>query len=379
MSKQNRRGKGEGSIFLRSDGRWGGFVTVGYGADGRQLKRWVYGRTRREVAQKLSKLMPKAGSIILPEPSRLTVRDWLEQYAQRRSLEVRPSTSRHYVSYIRYLEPLHRLRLSALRPLHIRNAYVLLAERGLSPSVRRHVHAFLKSALREAVRMGLIESNPADAVDPPPLKYVRPPKAWRAREAARFLEHARDNSRYYALFALMLGHGLRVGEALALRWEDWDGDTLRIRHTMNLRTRELGPPKTSSSRRTVYLSAEMQNALFEHRRIQELERSAAKRWEEGGWIFPSTRGTPTLYRNLRRHFLGLCCAAGVEPIGLHGLRHTYTTMALRLLPPKVVSGALGHADVHLTLQVYQSLQDDDMKKAAVGLSDLLKQEKVDTL
>ncbi len=54
-------------------------------------------------------------------------------------------------------------------------------------------------------------------------------------------------------------------------------------------------------------------------------------------------------------------------------------MALRLLPPKVVSSALGHADVHLTLQVYQSLQDDDMKRAAVGLSDLLGEEKVDTL
>ena len=379
MPKQNRRGKGEGSIFKRADGRWAGYVTVGYGPDGRQLKRWVYGRTRREVAQKLAKLMPKAGSGILPEPSRVTVREWLEQYAQRRSLEVRPSTSRHYASYIRYLEPLHRLRLSGLRPLHIRNAYVVLAERGLSPSVRRHVHAFLKSALREAVRLELIDGNPADAVDPPPLKHVRPPRAWRAEEAARFIEQARSSSRYYALFALMLGHGLRVGEALALKWDDWGGDTLRIRYTMNLRTRELGPPKTSSSSRTIYLSAEMQNALLEHRRAQELERAAARSWVDGGWIFPSTRGTPTLYRNLRRHFLGLCRAAGVEPIGLHGLRHTYTTMALRLLPPKVVSSALGHADVHLTLQVYQSLQDDDMKRAAVGLSDLLGEEKVDTL
>ena len=366
-----RRGKGEGSIFQRSDGRWAGYVTVGYAPDGRQLKKWVYGRTRREVAQKLARLLPKAGSAILPEPSRLYVGAWLEQYAERRGREVRPTTRSHYAAYIRYLEPLHQIRLAALRPLHIRNAYDTLAERGLSPSVRRHVHAFLKSALREATRLELIESNPAEAVDPPPLKHVRPPRAWRPEEAARFLEYARASSRYYAMFALMLGHGLRVGEALALRWSDWEGETLYIRHTMNLRTRELGEPKTASSRRVVYLSAESRDALEGHKRAQEFERAAARRWEEGGWIFPSSRGTPTQYRNLRRHYLSLCRGAGVEPIGLHGLRHTYTTMALRLLPPKVVSEALGHADVHLTLQVYQSLQDEDKKRAAVNLSDLL--------
>ena len=367
-----RRGKGEGSIFQRSDGRWAGCVTVGYAPDGRQLKKWVYGRTRREAASKLAKLLPKAGSAILPEPSRLYVGAWLEQYAERRGREVRPTTRSHYTAYIRYLEPLHRVRLAALRPLHIRNAYDSLAERGLSPSVRRHVHAFLKSALREATRLELIESNPAEAVDPPPLKRVRPPRAWRPEEAARFLEYARESSRYYALFALMLGHGLRIGETLALRWSDWEGNTLHIRHTMNHRTRELGEPKTASSRRIIYLSAESQELLAKHKLAQDYERSAARSWQEGGWIFPSTRGTPTQYRNIRRHYLSLCHGAGVEPIGLHGLRHTYTTMALRLLPPKVVSEALGHADVHLTLQVYQSLQDEDKKRAAaVSLTDLL--------
>lgn len=56
-----RRSKGEGSIFQRKDGRWVAFVTIGYGPDGKQRKRWVYGRTRREVAEALARLLPKAG------------------------------------------------------------------------------------------------------------------------------------------------------------------------------------------------------------------------------------------------------------------------------------------------------------------------------
>lgn len=366
-----RRGKGEGSIVRRKDGRWAAFVTVGYGADGRQIKRWVYGKTRREVAEKLAKLLPKAGSGIIRDPARLTVGDWIQRFAESRAREVRPTTAIHYPKYIRYLEPIHRIRLLHLQPVQIKAAYDALAERGLSPSVRRHTHHFLKGALREAVKLGLIEKNPADMVDPPSLKPVRPPRAWRAKEATRFLEVARRESRYYPLFALMLGLGLRVGEALALRWEDWEEERLHVRHTMNLRTGELGPPKTPNSVRTLYLAPEFQVMLAKHREKQRLEAAAAKRWVDHGLIFPSRVGSPTSYRNLMRHFRALADKAGVPAINLHGLRHTYTTQALRVLPPKVVAEVLGHADVQLTLQVYQQLQEEDKKRAAVGLSKLL--------
>jgi len=367
-----RRGKGEGSIIKRSDGRWAAFVTVGYGSDGRQIKRWVYGKTRREVAEKLARLLPKAGSGLIHDPARLTVGEWLQRFAESRAREVRPTTARHYADYIRYLAPIHRFRLWSLQPVQIKAAMDALAERGLSPSVRRHVYHFLRGALREAVKLGLLEKNPAEAVDPPSMKAVRPPRAWRPEEALRFLEVAQRESRYYPLFALMLGLGLRVGEGLALKWEDWEGEKLHVRHTMNLRTGELGPPKTPNSVRTLYLAQEFQTMLAEHREKQRLEASATKGWVDHGLIFPTRRGTPTRYRNLSRHYLMLVEKAGVPRINLHGLRHTYTTQALRVLPPKVVAEVLGHADVQLTLQVYQQLEEDDKKRAAMELSELLR-------
>jgi len=102
-----RRGKGEGSIFQRRDGRWAAFVTVGYGPDGKQHKRWVYGRTRREVAEKLARLLPKAGYGVI-QPSRLRLGEWLERWANERirTHNIRPSTQRKYGEYQRMLAPL---------------------------------------------------------------------------------------------------------------------------------------------------------------------------------------------------------------------------------------------------------------------------------
>lgn len=76
--KRTRRGRGEGSIFRRKDGRWTGSVTVGYGPDGRQVKRWVYGRTRQEVAEKLARLLPKAWAGGMPLAGNIRLAEWLE-------------------------------------------------------------------------------------------------------------------------------------------------------------------------------------------------------------------------------------------------------------------------------------------------------------
>ncbi|MCX8088610.1 MAG: site-specific integrase, partial [Meiothermus ruber] len=95
-----RRGKGEGSIFQHKDGRWAAFVTIGYGPDGKQRKRWVYGRTRREVAEALARLLPRAGYGLI-QTTRLRLGEWLERWADERvrSKGLRPSTVQNYRNY----------------------------------------------------------------------------------------------------------------------------------------------------------------------------------------------------------------------------------------------------------------------------------------
>lgn len=365
-----RRGKGEGSIFQRKDRRWAGFVTVGYTPDGRQVKRWVYGRTRQEVAEKLARLLPKAWTGTVPDPSGLKLGDWLLHWVEERALRkgLRPTTIRNYRVYMGHLEPLLGIPLPRLTSLQLRAFFANLAH--FSPSHRRHIYQFLRAALRDAVRTDLIPSNPMDAVDPPEGGAVRPARAWTPEEVARFLEASKDH-RLHTFFRLMLATGLRIGEALALRWEDWQGDRLWVRHTLR-RDGTLGPPKTPGSMGYLYLDPDTQVALATWQKRLDAEREQAEDWQEHGLIFPSHRGTPLEYRNVLRAFNELQAKAGVTPINLHGLRHTYTSLALRAgLPPKVVAARLRHKDVKLTLQVYQQLMDDDLKAGAVPLDTLL--------
>lgn len=367
---KRKRGRGEGSIFQRKDGRWAGFVTLGYTPDGRQRKKWVYGRTRQEVAEKLARLLPKAWTGTVPDPSGLKLGDWLLHWVEERALRkgLRPTTIRNYRVYMGHLEPLLGIPLPRLTSLQLRAFFANLAH--FSPSHRRHIYQFLRAALRDAVRTDLIPSNPMDAVDPPEGGAVRPARAWTPEEVARFLEASKDH-RLHTLFRLMLATGLRIGEALALRWEDWQGDRLWVRHTLR-RDGTLGPPKTPGSMGYLYLDPDTQVALATWQKRLDAEREQAEDWQEHGLIFPSRRGTPLEYRNVLRAFTELQAKAGVTPINLHGLRHTYTSLALRAgLPPKVVAARLRHKDVKLTLQVYQQLMDEDLRAGAIPLDTLL--------
>jgi len=240
----------------------------------------------------------------------------------------------------------------------------------LSPSHRRHIYQFLRAALRDAVRADLIPSNPMDAVDPPEGGPVRPARAWTPEEVTRFLEASKEH-RLFPLFALMLATGLRIGEALALRWEDWEGDVLHVRHTLR-RDGTLGPAKTPGSVAPIYLDPDTQALLAWWRERLEEEKASTPDWQDHGLMFPSSKGTPLEYNNFKRAFYALQEKAGVSRITPHGLRHTYTSLALRAgLPPKVVAARLRHKDVKLTLQVYQQLMDEDLKEAALPLDTLL--------
>ncbi|MCX7802498.1 MAG: site-specific integrase [Meiothermus ruber] len=364
-----RRGKGEGSIFQRKDGRWAAFVTIGYGPDGKQRKRWVYGRTRREVAEALARLLPRAGYGLI-QPTRLRLGEWLERWADERarSKGLRPSTVQNYRNYQQLLKPLAATPLTRLSPLAIRARFAELAE--LSPSTRRHLYQFLRAALRDAVRVGFLEANPMDAVDPPTGGTVRPPRAWNREQVSAFLAAAQGH-RLYPMFYVMLTTGLRIGEAMALRWQDWQGEKLWVRHTLT-KQRTLGPTKTLGSSAPIYLDLATQTILSEHRTRQAEERATAKRWLDHDLIFPSEVGTPLSYRNVMRTFQTLIEQAKVPRIGLHGLRHTYTSMALQAgLSPKQVADRLRHKDPALTLRIYQHLQEEDRRQAALNLDTLL--------
>lgn len=233
----SRRGNGEGTITRRRDGRWEVKYTV-YTAEGPK-RRALYGKTRAEVAEKLTKALSDrssglanfvAGSITVGE----YLKRWLNDSVRG---SVRASTHTSYERLLRrYVVPaLGGVKLKTLTAAHVQGMYRSMQDSGLSPRTVRYAHAVLRRALKQAMRWRMIPRSPCDAADPPKASRdeMRPLDHDQAR---RLLNTARsDGDRLEALWVLAIHTGMRPGELLGLKWEDVDLETraLRVKRTLS--------------------------------------------------------------------------------------------------------------------------------------------------
>jgi integrase len=216
------RGKGEGSPRKRKDGRWEWAITIGKTKSGNAKRISFYGETRTEVLQKAEdwKSKHRVGQTMLPNTVTVTelYTRWLEFRATNRKLKA--TTVRDY-GYIfkQYIAPhVGAIRVAHLEPLHLEQMQTNLAKADIGPRTILHARGLLSSALKQAMRWGLVARNVAELVDAPRAAKVNR-KTWTPEQARAFLDAARGE-RLYALFHLGLVTGMRRGELLGLRWQD---------------------------------------------------------------------------------------------------------------------------------------------------------------
>jgi integrase len=194
---------------------------------------------------------------------------------------------------------------------------------------------------------------------------------WTAEEIRTFLAHTADH-RFHAAFMVLATTGMRRGEALGLRWEDLDLDGGRVSITQTVITVNhevrVGSPKTAKGRRTVALDLGTVRALREHRQRQVAERLLmGTGFTDHGLVFCRPDGGPLHPERFSRTFEHLSAKAGLPPIRLHDVRHSWATLALSaVVHPKVVQERLGHASIGVTLDVYSHLTEG-MQGAAASL------------
>jgi integrase len=367
-----RRGNGEGTITRRKDGRWMGRYTV-HTADGSK-QRAVYGKTRAEVAEKLTRAMADRNGGFTYDGGSLTVGEYLGRWlTDSVNDSVRRKTYERYESIVRiHLRPfIGRIKLKSLTPAHVRSLYREKLDSGLAPRTVLHIHRTLSKALKQAADDGLIPRNPAGPVKPPQPRReeIRP----LSRDQVRTFLNTVSGDRLEALYVLAVTAGLRQGELLGLKWEDVDLEarTLQVRRTLSeTRGRRSFEPPKSGRGRSLRLSSRAVNALRAHRKAQLKERmTKAGLWEDHGLVFASEVGTTMSGRNLYRAFKIRLKRAGLpERLRFHDLRHTCATLLLRQgVNPKFVQELLGHGDVSLTLNTYSHVLPDMGDAAANGM------------
>jgi integrase len=288
-----------------------------------------------------------------------------------RRLRCRSSTTRR---------PTEHRGLEKLTPQTVQQRLIAakLAE-GLAPRTVGHIRAVLRSALTQAEKWLLVPRNIVKLTDPP-RRRKREVRVFTPDEAKRFVETSKGH-RLEALFVAMLATGLRIGEALGVFWEnvDLDRGTLFVRQALQRvelseggSELQLVEPKSDTSYRVVTIPASVLPILGRHRANQNRERLVAgSRWQQKGFAFTSTIGTPLDERNVRREFYALLKAAKLPRIRIHDLRHSYATILLAAGEhPKVVQELLGHSSVQLTLDTYSHLLPDmQLKERAAARLD----------
>lgn len=250
---------------------------------------------------------------------------------------------------------------------------------GLSPRTVRYLHAIIHAALEDALRWQLVSRNVADAATPPSHRTAKaaPPKTWSAADLRTFLDSTSDD-RLYALWLLYATTGVRRGEALGLRWSalDLNAAQLSIRQarvTAGYDVHE-SAPKSEHGRRSVALDPATVKALHAHRKRQLMERLA---WgpayqDSENFVFCRQDGSPLHPDDVSKRFATAVTATDVPRITLHGLRHTWASLALQAgVSPKVVSERLGHASVSFTLDVYSHVLPGMQEDAAAKVVSLV--------
>ena len=273
-----RRKHGDGSVYLRKDGRWEGRMVVGYDEKGLPKTKNVLAKTKTECAAKLralrERLTPPAPEV--PKTD-LSLGNWLDHwYQDYKKANLRPNTQMSYERriYQHIIPALGSIQLDKLTTGDIQQFYTHLKQNGrllrkelygtgLSDQTIRGIHTTLHAALDKAVEEKLIFRNPADSCKLPPVKG-REMKVLTPEEIQRLLIQAREDG-CYELLLLELATGLRRGEILALQWGDLNFKTgaLRVERQVHRVKGELvvSPPKTKAGNRTVLLPAPVLKVL----------------------------------------------------------------------------------------------------------------------
>ena len=348
---------------------------------GKQREVWELAKNKTDASERAKELERRYKKSPESFEFRGTVDEYLDKWLTTSKKKVGGRTYQDYINLLRlHVRPhLGKRRLSALRPLAIQELVDSLQEKGLSPRTVRHAHAILFRALAQAVKWGVLDNNPAAAVDLP--KQVRKEmKSFTPEEAQKFLDACAEN-RFGLVFEVALLSGMRPEEYLALQWTDLDfsKNTVTVQRVIVwerwTKEKYFAEPKTAKSRRTIPLPVYLMRKLQEHRR-QQLEyklKMGEKYKNEFNLVFTSEVGTPVSIRNLqRRYFKPLLKKAGLPDIRLYDCRHSCATLLLAAGEnPKVVAERLGHSSVVLTLDIYSHVLPTMQQAATEKLEEIL--------
>lgn len=333
---------------------------------GKQIQKSISGSSQGEVRKKLQTATSAIDNGVYIEPSKLTVRAWIDIWLAEYLGGVKPRTLDSYRTTCNtHIKPaLGATKLMTLNPHDIQAFYNRLQrgtdeKPGLAPKSIKNLHGVLHKALQQAVELSYIRVNPSGACQLPRVEKANI-QPLDDNEIGAFL-NAIKGHQYETLYLVDLFTGMRQGEILGLTWDclDFDKGTILVNKQLQKERRGTGQynfvsPKNNKSR-TITPAPSVMTALQDHRRQQmAMQVAASSAWQnDKHLVFTNELGHNLSAQTVYLHFKKLAKIAGVPDARFHDMRHSYAVAALQCGDDiKTVQENLGHHTAAFTLDVY---------------------------
>lgn len=370
----SRNSNGDGSIFYREDRKkWVGVITIGVTEKGTQKRKTFYGDTRREVKEKI-KSFEFSNIGLNKELSNTTLNAWFKvwlyelkkPHLKPRSFQRYEGLFKNYISNAPFIEKT----LLDIKSSEMEIWYNQLKMSGNSPAQINKINELISSAFEKAINDRAISFNPAKQIK------IKVPKSNKINVLSQdeqniLVNYLKDKDDIFSKVVLFaLGTGMRIGEILALTWEDYNKNNRTIEVNKNLQRikqndnnyiYEITTPKSQASYRTIPLPSKTSSLL-----------DNMKKEAKSNIIFCNENGEYLYVNAPTRYIHKVCKELNITDISMHGLRHSYATRLFEQnIQIKTVQKLMGHSEIETTLNIYTHVMDNIKEEAVDFINDFL--------
>lgn len=362
---------GQGTIGCEKVGKYEYWTFQFYDNSGKkQKKRFPHTREGLKNAKEFQKEVSRKKTDGVLVSCNHTVSSWIEEYIQTYKINsLRDSSLSILLLTFNKIEvsPIADIPLDKLTGNQVQNFYNALADKWTDKNGKLHeaiasssigkVHKLLSAAFKKAVQLRMIALNPMDTIDAPKVRYAEK-GIFTDKELQQIFDavteiasnkcNTRQSHDYNLLFTMLLQCGMRVGELLALQWQDVNFQKREIHvHATKVRCKqEFNSTKTMAGNRYIpIINDNLLASLKEYQNRNGIIRPV-------GYIFEDANGNAMEYRNISRYWTHIRKLTGIEK-NIHCFRHTCATLWLEKgIPVAEVSRILGHSDPTITYSMY---------------------------